>query len=284
MARMKEYTKWHLWTEKVNNLHIFTCQSIFFQWHITMDTSKDHIKMVINISDKNSQLLATPWRLLSHLDTWKWMLKGVRVSKAPRYLLLPGLLYGYILVELPVEPKGRFGWVKNEGWRCYKPEVCCLALGLDLDVRQTYLNGQSHLPDPHIALLGYFVLSTKRKERIYWDPSYTLGFCLEFSFLIGGTDRRISCFFPCISHPPSDCPPLWQVYLQWSCSTGCSSGVLPLSCTSWDRQFVFETTYFCHMHLWGIRCFVQGEKIGQGDCVILYLHSSESGIIVRIWP
>lgn len=126
MARMKEYTKWHLWTEKVNNLHIFTCQSFFFQWHITMDTSKDHIKMVINISDKNSQLLATPWRLLSHLDTWKWMLKGVRVSKAPRYLLLPGLLYGYILVDLPVEPKGRFGWVKNEGWRCYKPEVCLL--------------------------------------------------------------------------------------------------------------------------------------------------------------
>ena len=26
MARMKEYTKWHQWTEKVNNLHISSCQ------------------------------------------------------------------------------------------------------------------------------------------------------------------------------------------------------------------------------------------------------------------
>ena len=119
----------------------------------------------------------------------------------------------------------------------------CLALGTALDVRQTYLSGKSQLPDPNIALPGcYFVPSTEREREDFHNAGiliYTLAFRLEFSFLRGGAESRISCFSPRISHPSSDCSPLWQVHVQCSCSAGCSSGVLPLSWTSWDIHFAF---------------------------------------------
>lgn len=122
----------------------------------------------------------------------------------------------------------------------------CLALGTGLDVRQTYLSGKSQLPDPKIALPGwYFVPSMEREREDFRNTGiliYTLGFRLEFSFLGGDAESRISCFSPCTSHPSSDCSPLWQVHMQWSCSAGCSSGVLPLSRTSWNIHFAFSET------------------------------------------
>lgn len=56
----------------------------------------------------------------------------------------------------------------------------------------------------------------------YWDTYLYLNVGVFLSGTLSGEVQRaiISCLSPCISHPSSDCPSLWQQHMQSSYSAG----------------------------------------------------------------